>query len=54
MRPRSTYPETLNSVARLWNGKVLGTHFTQRESGFLDSCNQCTPFMHEMNDMLRM
>ena len=27
IEPRSTYPKTLNSEARLWNGKVLGTLF---------------------------
>ena len=43
IKPRSTYPKTLNSGARLRNGKVLGTHFTQTESGLLDSHNQCTP-----------
>ena len=26
----------------LRNGKVLGTHSTQTESGLLDSCDQCT------------
>ena len=26
IKPRSTYPKTLNSEARLRNGKVLGTH----------------------------
>ena len=43
IKPRSTYPKTLNSGARLWNGKVLGTHSAQTESGLLDSHNQCTP-----------
>ena len=50
----STYPKDLNSEARLWNGKVLGTHFGQTESGLLNSCVLCTPFMHAMNDMLHM
>ena len=36
----------------LRNGKVLSTHSTQTESGLLDSHDQCTPFMHDMNDML--
>ena len=49
---RSTYPKTLNLKARLQNRKVLSTHFTQTESGFLDSHYQCNPFMHDMNDML--
>ena len=53
IKPRSTYPKTLNSKARLRNGKVLDTHSAQTKSGLLDSCNQCTtPFMHDMNDML--
>ena len=39
----STYPKTLNSKARLWNGKVLGTHSAQIEFGLLDSHDQCTP-----------
>ena len=39
----STYPNTLNSEARLRNGKVLDTHFAQTKSGLLDSCDQCTP-----------
>ena len=39
---RSTYPKELNLEARLRNGKVLGTHFAQIESGFLDFCNQYT------------
>ena len=26
IKPRSTYPKTLNSEARLRNGKVLGNH----------------------------
>ena len=54
IKPRSTYPKTLNSKARLWNGKVLGTHSAQTESGLLDSCEQCNIFMHDMNDMLNM
>ena len=36
----------------LRNGKVLSTHSAQTESGLLDSHDQCTPFMHDMNDML--
>ena len=52
IKPRSTYPKTLNSEARWWNGKVLGTHFAQTESSLLGSCGQCTPFMHAMNDMM--
>ena len=52
IRAMSTYPKTLNSEARLQNGKVLGTHFAQTESGLLNSCDQCIPFMHDMNDML--
>ena len=39
----STYPKILNSKARLWNGKVLGTHSAQIEFGLLDSHDQCTP-----------
>ena len=42
IKPRSTYPKTLNSEARLWNEKVLGIHSTQRESSLLNSCDQCT------------
>ena len=26
IKPSSTYPKTLNSEARLWNGKVLSTY----------------------------
>ena len=52
IKPRSTYPLILNSEAMLWNGKVLGTHFAQTEFGLLNSHDQCTPFMHDMNDML--
>ena len=52
IQPRSTYPNTLNSEARLWSGKVLSTHSTQTKSGLLDSRDQCTPFMYDMNDML--
>ena len=37
IRPRSTYPKTLNSEAKLQNGNVLGTYFTQTKSGLLDS-----------------
>ena len=33
---------------------MLDTHFTQTESGLLDSCDQCTLFMHATNDMLYM
>ena len=42
IKPRSTYPKTLNSKAKLWNGKVLDTHSSQTESGLLHSCDQCT------------
>ena len=42
IRPRSTYPKTLNSEAKLQNGNVLGTYFTQTESGLLDSHDLCT------------
>ena len=52
IKPRSTYPKTINLESRLWTGKVLGTHFTQTEFGLLDSCDQCTLFLHDMNDML--
>ena len=52
IKSRSTYPKTLNSKARLRNGKVLDTHSAQTESGLLDSLYQCTPYMHDMNDML--
>ena len=31
---------------------LTGTYFAQTESGLLDSCELCTPFMHVMNDML--
>ena len=34
---RSSYPKTLNSEARLWNGKVLGTNSAQTKSSLLDS-----------------
>ena len=54
VRLRSTYPKKLNSEARLWNGKVLSTHFTQTKSGLLDSYNLYSPFMHEMTDILHM
>ena len=50
--PRSTYPNTLNSEARLRNEKVLDTHSAQKVSCLLDSYDQCTPFMHAMNNML--
>ena len=43
IKPRSTYPKTLNSKARLRNRNVSGTHSAQTESGLLDSCDQCTP-----------
>ena len=39
----STYPNTLNSEARLRNGKVLGTYSAQTEFGLLNSHDQCTP-----------
>ena len=52
INPRSTYPKTLNLEARLWNEKELDTHFAQTESGLLDSHDQCTHFMHDMNGML--
>ena len=52
IKPRSTYPKTLNSEAKLRNENVLGTYSAQTESGLLDSHDQCTPFMHDMNDML--
>ena len=52
IKPRSTYPKPLNLEARLRNMKVLGTHSTQIESGLLDSHDQCTLFMHDMNDLL--
>ena len=45
IRYRSTYPKKLNSEARLRNGKVLSTHSTQTESGFLNSYDQCTLFL---------
>ena len=54
IKPRFTYPKTLNSEARLRNRKVLGTHSAQIESGLLDSCDQCTLFMHAMNDVVHM
>ena len=43
IKPRSTYPKTLNLEARLRNGKVLSTHSAQIKSGLLDSHDQCTP-----------
>ena len=52
IKPRSTYPKTLNLEARLRNRKLLGTYFTQTTSGLLDFRDQCTPFMHDINDML--
>jgi len=52
IKPRSTYSKTLNSEARLRNGKVLDTHSVQTDSGLLNSHDQCTPFMHDINDML--
>ena len=39
IKPRFTYPKTLNSEARLRNRKVLGTHSAQIESGLLDFCD---------------
>ena len=54
IKPRFTYPKTLNSKASLRNGKVLGTRSAQTESDLLDSCDQCNIFMHDMNDMLNM
>ena len=53
IKPRFTYPKTLNSEARLRNGEVLGTHSTQKESRLLDSRDQCTPFMYDMNEIGR-
>ena len=52
IRSWSTYPKTLNSEARLRSENVLDTHSAQTESGLLDSCDQYTPFMYAMNDML--
>ena len=52
IKPRSTYPKTLNSETRLRNEKVLDTNSAQIEFGLLDSHDQCNPFMHDMNDML--
>ena len=52
IKPRFTYTKRLNSEGRLRNGKVLSTHSAQTDSGLLDSHDQCTPFMHDMNDML--
>ena len=43
IKPRSTYSKTLNSEARLRNGKVLGTHSVQTKSSLLDSHDQCIP-----------
>ena len=40
----STYSKELSSRARLRNGKVLGTHSVQTESGLLDSNDQYTLF----------
>ena len=37
IKPRSTYPKTLNSEAKLRNENVLGTYSAQTESGLLDS-----------------
>ena len=37
IKPRSTYPKTLNLEDRLRNGKVLSTHSAQIKSGLLDS-----------------
>ena len=49
---KSTYPKTLNLEVRLRNRKGLGTHSAHTEFGLLDSCDLCTLFLHEMNDML--
>ena len=54
IRPRSTYPKTLNSEVRLQNVKVLGTHSVQTKSGLLYLVTYVPPFMHKMNDMLYM
>ena len=43
IKSRSIYPKTLNSKARLRNGKVLDTHSAQTESSLLDTRDQCTP-----------
>ena len=43
IKPRSIYPKTLNSEAKLRNRKVLDTHSAQTKSGLLDSYDQCTP-----------
>ena len=37
IKPRSTYPLTLNSEAMLWNEKMLGTHSANTKFGLLDS-----------------
>ena len=52
IKPKSTYTKTLNLETRLRNEKVLGTHSAQTKSGLLYSHDQCTPFMHDMNDVL--
>ena len=52
IKPRPIYPKKLNSEARLRNGKVLGTYSVLTESGLLDYHDRCTPFMHDMNDLL--
>ena len=52
IKPWSTYLKTLNSGVRLRDGKVLGTHSVQTEFSLLDSHDQCTPFMHDMKDIL--
>ena len=44
--------KNLSSGARLRNGKVLGTHFTQIESGLLDSNDHYIPFCMTLNNML--
>ena len=43
IKPRSTYPKTLNSEVRLQNENVLDTHSVQTESSLLDSHDQCNP-----------
>ena len=43
IKPRSTYPKTLNSKVRLQNENVLDTHSVQTESSLLDSHDQCNP-----------
>ena len=43
IKPKSIYPKTLNSEAKLQNEKVLGTHSAQTECSLLDSCDQYPP-----------